>query len=371
MTEKRHLYMDIQQKIKHDIRALPPHTRIKSRAQMIRTYGVTGTTIEKAISELVGQGFLYARKGSGTYITERSSRSVAHDSFARLSKHDARRVASWAVVVPDVLDDFYTAIIRGVEDVSQMQNANVVLCNTDNDPDKQAAYFEKLLTSGVDGLIVVPAISPKSMHEQFSQLQERGIPFVFCNRGIPGIEAPRVLTNNFQGGCLAAKHLISHGFRRIAFVSTPKYSVAEERYQGYLAGLYEAGLPIDSRLSMLLDYRDQEAAGREAGMAWFAMEHRPDAVVCFNDRVAQGVYAAAEKFGLRIGKEIGIIGHGDLQICDKLPIKLTSVRYPKYETGLKAAELLLRMINGDQLDKDAVIYLQSDLIVRESCGMHT
>ncbi|MDF2958918.1 MAG: transcriptional regulator, GntR family with LacI sensor [Paenibacillus sp.] len=360
-NKRGHLYVDIKEQIKADISHMAPHTRIPSRTAMMKRYGVTRTTIEKAISELAGSGYVYSVNGSGTYVSD----SLPEET----DQTGLEDIHTWGVLLPSITDDFYPEIVRGIEDLTHTHDIHMILCNTDNDAGKQHAYMEKLVKAGVRGIIVVPAITKEPTSESFRWLAAQGVPFVFCNRMIEGIEAPRVMSNNFYGAYLAVKYMAGLGFRRIAFIASPMYSVVDQRYQGYLAALSEAGLPAHGELAVMLDEPDQLKAGNEAAHKLFALgERRPEAVLCFNDEMAEGLYQAAGRHGLVIGKDIAVTGYGDTRICERLPVKLTSVRYRTYETGKHAADILLRILQGESSDGISSVILQPEISVRESCG---
>ncbi|WP_199615951.1 substrate-binding domain-containing protein [Paenibacillus alkalitolerans] len=355
-----HLYIDIKERIKEDIKHMAPHTRLPSRTAMMKRYGVTRTTIEKAVSELTGSGYLYSVNGSGTYVSDSMPEGSGRTGLA------ASR--TWGVVLPSITEDLYPEIVRGIEDTANVHGIHIILCNSDNDADKQHAYFEKLANAKVQGVIVVPAITRAPVSDSFDLLASRGIPFVFCNRIVDGVDAPRVLSNNFYGAYLASKYLTGLGYRGIAYIASPLYSVADQRYQGYLAALYEAGIVPRPEMAVMLDESNQKKAGYEASSMLFALKDRPEAVVCFNDEMAEGLYEAAKVAGLEIGKDLAVVGYGDTRVCDRLPVKLTSVKYGTYETGKHAAEILLRAMRGEAAGSAATVVLQPGMSIRESCG---
>ncbi|MBO9607160.1 MAG: GntR family transcriptional regulator [Paenibacillaceae bacterium] len=356
-SNNAYLYHEIKDKIKEETLHLPPNTRIDTRVKMMKKYNVTRTTIEKAISALIGENYLYSIDGSGTYIAERTDPPVNQS------------VASWGVILPNIVSDTYPEILRSIEDVANDHNINVVICNTDHSNEKQEQYIQKLVNSDIQGMIIVPAVTDEPATASFQLLTQKGIPFVFCNRGISDIKAPRVISNNFFGAYTATKHLIKLGYTRIAFLSLPRYSGSEQRYQGYLGAMYEAGLDVNMDYVIFEDKHHIENPGFETGKRLLRLDSPPDAVLCFNDKVAKGLYNAAGEFGLQIGVDLGVVGYDDSKLCETLPVKLTSVRYPKYETGSKAAEILLKMIAGEKVDPNYVIVLQPQLIVRQSCKL--
>ncbi len=353
------LYLKIKQNITEEIKKMRPHERIPSRVELVKRYDVTRTTVDRAISELIGEGYLYARDGSGTYVAEYTEVQ---------STNGKNNVVNWGVILPNIMHDTYPGILRGVADVASENDINVVIYNTDNDNEKQANYIYKLIDSDVEGIIIVPAIMGETNIKPFKDLAKRNIPFVFCNRGVGGITAPQVISNSFYGAYIATKHLILQGYSKIAFVSRPLYSTSSDRYQGYVSALAEANIELDEKYVVFEKSFFNDEPGYKSTKKVLQNNPRPDAIFCFNDETAKGAYKAIEQAGLQVGKDIGVVGYDNNYICESLPVKLTSVKFKTYEIGTKAAEILLAMVHGEKIQKNKIVILQPKLVVRESCG---
>lgn len=358
MENSNFLYLQVKRNIIEEIKELNPNERIESRTDLAKKYNVTRTTIDRSISELIGEGYLYSINGSGTYISEREAQVMDEGNDIQST--------NWGIILPNIMHDTYPGILRGVEDVTSANNINAIICNSDNDVDKQANYICKLIDSGIKGLIVIPAISENKDITPFNLLEEKKIPFIFCNRGVEGIEAPKVMSNNFYGGYIATKHLLEAGYNNIAYVSRLLYSASTDRYQGYTSALFEAGLNVDEELLIFEEALSEENPGYNSTKILLSKDKKPDAIFCFNDVIAKGAYDAIVEAGFKVGEGIGLAGYDDTSICEMLEVKLTSVRFKTYETGARAAELLLSKMNGESIHNNKIIVLQPELIIRES-----
>ncbi|WP_248924584.1 GntR family transcriptional regulator [Paenibacillus hamazuiensis] len=346
-------YMQVKERLIEHIAALKPHERLPSRTALSESYNAARTTIERAISELIGEGLLYARDGSGTYVAEGVRGTVRQERVG---------TCNWGLLVPDILHYIYPGIVRGVGDVASDHDVNLMICNTDNSYEKQTRHINKLIDSGVHGLIVVPAIYGTVDLQPFYRLKESGIPLVFCHRMIEGIQAPRVISNNFYAGYIATKHLLAAGFTKIGFISRPVYSASSERYQGYVCALTEAGIPLRPEWVVFESSFETDGEGYFSALRMLRGEDRPDGVFCFNDGIAKGAGDAAAELGLAVGTDIGVVGCDNTNICETMSPKLTSVKFQTYETGAEAARILLA--GAAQISQTLV--LQPELIVRES-----
>jgi DNA-binding LacI/PurR family transcriptional regulator len=357
-AENSLLYLKVKESITKDIKLMKPNERLPSRTELGKKYQVARTTIDRAISELIGEGYLYSRDGSGTYVAGNETPALVTDNNLN--------VINWGVIVPDITRDTYPGILRGVEDVANQHNINVVICNTDNEFEKQTNYIKKLIDANITGVIIVPALKGKVDMLSFQRLREKKIPFIFCNRGVGGVEAPKVIPNTFYGGYLATRHLIECGYRRIAFVSRPVYSITMERYQGYLGALLDAGMEINENY-VFFDESFDCRTGYENTKRLLTQTPRPDAIFANNDPTAEGAYDAVVEAGLQVGVDIGLVGYdNDSHICERLPVKLTSIKFKSYEIGSKAAELLWEISQGNNIPNNKTIIFNPELVIRES-----
>lgn len=352
MKNIQYLYQEIKQALIEEILAMPSDTRIASRASLMKRFSVTRTTIEHAISELIAEGYLYALNGSGTFVSPNISML-------------ANKSRSLGLLLHSITKDVYPGVLRGFEDVCSDNGYTVMICNTDNDPEKQNAALENLMNSGVSGVAVIPTTMPSDV-TPFRRMDERKIPYIFCNRVPSGMQAPLITSNSFYGGYIATKYLLDCGYRRIAFFSQTYYSTAIERYQGYVAAISEAGIPVDKSL-FVCGFRDndEETASRLADEL-VSRENRPDAVFCFNDRVTQVLYRACRRRNIAVGRDIAVIGYDNSDVCEYLDVKLSSVHFRPYEIGARAAETLINMLSGAAIPPTYIEVLHPELILRES-----
>jgi len=162
MNANKLLYEKIKRRILKSIKSLEHNKRIPSRIELAKEYGVTRTTIERAVSELIGEGFLYTKDGSGTYVSD----------LYKKETEKLNNVNQWGVVIPNIMYDTYPEILRGVEDVASDNKINTLVCNTDNNPQKQKQYINNLIDTGVNGIIIVPSIIEDGDTSIFCKLQK-------------------------------------------------------------------------------------------------------------------------------------------------------------------------------------------------------
>jgi LacI family transcriptional regulator len=267
------------------------------------------------------------------------------------------------IILPDSANPYFAEVVRGIEDTSFSQGYSVILCNSDNDLDKERLYTNVLLEKQVDGIIFVAAgLSGKNIHH----LKDRGIPLVLVDRRVPEVEADYVLTDNQGGGRLATRHLIDLGHRAIACIAGPEgIKLSSDRIAGYRHALEEAGFAIQPDLIIEGDFQFQ--SGYIAAQSLFGKRKEPTAIFACNDLMAIGVYRFAHEKGLRIPEQLSIVGFDDIRLAAFTHPPLTTIRQPKHTMGSTAAKLLLeRMNQRDSAPRLEV--LDTQLIKRESTG---
>jgi DNA-binding LacI/PurR family transcriptional regulator len=349
-------YKEIKNTLAAEIAKLHGNDRLPSRAELCKKLETTRTTLDRAINELVAEGVLYSRGGSGTYV------AGANEGISVYA-------GSWGVIVRDVREGIYANLVRGVENVAQSHGISIILCNSDSDFDKQEQYIKRLSHSGVSGFIIAPIVSPVAQenYRLFNQLTEMKIPFVFCNRNAEGINAPVVATNDFYGGYIATRHLLEKGYRNIAYIAYQKFRTSVDRCQGYMSALMEKGIAVNRKIIAIEDKSTSQPFGYEAMKNILNSGWAVDAVFCFNDKVTQGVYQAIAETGLRVSDDIGVVGFDNSDICEKSTPAVTSIANKILEQGTKAAEVLYKQINKEELSDFHFYLLHPDIVVRESC----
>lgn len=349
-------YLEIKHQLQELIETLPTGTKLTPRIKLCKQLDTTRATLDKALRELEVEGYLASRKGSGTYVS-----SIPSEKPVALE--------NWGVIVPNIMDPIYPGLVRGIENVAQSYGLSITLCNSDNSLEKQEMYIKRLILLGVSGFIIVPVVS-NSLDDAcrlYRQLCSGQVPFVFCNRGVDGIDAPVVTSNSYYGGYIATRHLIHNEYKKIAYISKTRYSTSIERLNGCISAILESGLEVRDEWMVLScgQGNDDDVYVRLRSM--LDKPQRPDAVFCFNDKIAAIAYRAVRDLGLRVSDDVGIIGYDNAEINEARSPALSSVAYKNVEIGEYASKLLFRMTNGERISDLGYTLFQPEVIQRESC----
>ncbi|MQA27857.1 MAG: substrate-binding domain-containing protein [Micromonosporaceae bacterium] len=268
------------------------------------------------------------------------------------------RTSLWGVIISDVGNPFFTALVRGVEDVAQSSRYSVVLCNSDEDPAKEADYVTVALAEQMAGVI----LSPSGAAEGVRKLLDAETPVVVIDREVPGVSVDSVLVDNEHGSAEATAHLLAGGYQAIACITGPAgISTADRRLRGYRQALTEAGRAHDETLVRHSDFR--ERGGYEAMASLLEAGSPPDAVFVANNLMAVGALECLVARGVAVPNQMGIVGFDDLPWADLVRPALTTVGQPTYELGRTAAQLLAERI-ADPGKEPATVVLKTELHVR-------
>ncbi len=274
----------------------------------------------------------------------------------------SNRTHMLALIVSDVTNPFWTTVARGVEDAASEQGYTVILGNTDENEEKQAAYLSVLLRKRVDGVLLVPA---RSTSEPVKMIQKQGVQVVVLDRAVPGAEVDIVRCSSLDGSHKLIGHLLGQGHRRIAVLAGPKtVSVSHERLAGYKRAFAEARVSTDDALIFHGEFTIE--SGQQMMNRVIESGVQPSAIFAMNNFIAIGVLKALHKLSLRVPEDISLVSFDDLPTSLVVDPFLTVVAQPAYEIGQRATQLLLQRI----ADPDGLLFqeviLPTELIIRRS-----
>lgn len=274
-----------------------------------------------------------------------------------------QRTHTIGIIVPDIANPFFPLVVRGVEDIAQQAGYSILLCNSDNQREKEENYVELLLSKRVDGILLTMA--PGRLTPLLRRmLADVKVPIVLVMRTSRDLKADVVLTDDHKGAFEAVAHLARIGHRRIALVSGPlEVSNGTARWKGYRDALEAHGLSYDPDLIAEGDYRTE--SGYRAGLV--LLPRRPDAVFVANYLMTVGFMQAADEMEMACPNDFGLVSFDDYPWLRCFRPRLTTIELPKYELGAKSAKRLLERISGGER-RCTIQKLAPQLCVRESCG---
>jgi DNA-binding LacI/PurR family transcriptional regulator len=306
------------------------------------------------------------------------TRQRVQEAARRLNYHPdatARRMASRRThVIGFVLrqspeqvfaDHFLPQVLNGFSRAAAAQGYHT-LFEPIPPEDKAGAYTRLIRERHVDGIVLS---GPRFDDPALLQIHAEGAPVVLLGQ-LPNTSIPFVDVNNVGGARVATAHLLGLGHRRIAFITNAPlaYTASADRLAGYRQALADASLPYDEALVRYGNFTPQSGQGAMAEL--LAVTPRPTAVFVASDTVALGALHTIRQHDLRVPEDLALVGFDDIPLAEFVVPPLTTIRLPAAGEGWGAAELLIRLIEGEDEIRNPQVLLETELIVRESCGAH-
>ncbi|MFN4293386.1 MAG: LacI family DNA-binding transcriptional regulator [Thermoflexales bacterium] len=275
---------------------------------------------------------------------ERAIQALGYRPSRMARSFRAQRSKFIGLIISDVENPFYTSLVRAVEDVAYAHDYSLLLCNSDEDPDKERAYIQFMADERVAGVIGSPASEAET---SFAALFDAGIPVVSVDRRSMRTPVDTVLLDHATAARDLARHLIAHGHRRIgAILPNTRITSGRERLAGFLQAMEESGLTPD--LALIYEGKGIEAFGAQATRALLDLPDRPTAIFTGNNLITLGALKAIQERHLRIPDDIDVAGHDEMPWMSLLAPGITVAAQPIREMGQLAMRLLLARIAGDR-----------------------
>jgi LacI family transcriptional regulator, repressor for deo operon, udp, cdd, tsx, nupC, and nupG len=265
------------------------------------------------------------------------------------------------VVIPDITNTFFSNVLRGIESVATAYGYQVLLGDAQNIEERERSYLDNLGQRKADGVILLTARTDQKVLEELSEQY----PVVLACEYYEGSNLPTVSIDNISSARKATEYLISLNHKKIAHISGPlKVVVGRDRLKGFYQAMAHHGLSVDSLLVQEGDFSYE--SGFNLMKKLLMLDELPTAVFAANDEMAMGAIKAAKSKGIRVPEDLSVIGFDDIKFASIFEPALTTIAQPTFEMGKKAMELLLKLINNEELEKDQFM-LADKLIVRDSC----
>ncbi|WP_165037932.1 substrate-binding domain-containing protein [Enterococcus sp. ZJ1622] len=302
--------------------------------------GVSITTVSLILN---GKEERFSQQTVQKVLAAKEALGYQPDYFAR--QMITKETKTIGVLVPDITNPFFSTLTRGIEDILYQQHFVTILCNADSDHQKEIEYLFELTRRGVDGFIIATsAVTTNAINEN---LKKQGRPFIVLDQKKSEGFSDSVRTDDFRGGYLAGMHLLSLGHKEIALVypENPPENV-QERIEGFKSALDVYQISYDHLLLLPTHFSKQGGYDVVSGL----LDSSATAVFSLNDELAFGLYRGLEEAGKRVPEDYSIIGYDNVDMCEYVKPKLTTIAQPIFELGQASAQLLLDRIHFPEKD---------------------
>lgn len=298
-----------------------------------RVAGVSKSTVSRVLG---GGPVSEAVRGR----VEAAIRQTGYHPNLQARRLRARHTGIIGLIVADIRNPFFTALIRAVEEMAYREGLRVTLCNTDEDPEREALYLQLMHEERISGLIFAPTRTTVGRLERLAL----DYPTVLVDRAAPGGSIDSVVLDNPAAMAGLVEHLVARGYRRIGGLFGSTSTTAAERRDGYLAAMRTHGLEPD--------YHEVEPTA-EAAIAtvdqWLAGPSRPEALVASNSLLLMGALKAARSAGLAIPDALALAGFDNERWTELVEPGITVIEQPVEDMGRAAMSLLLERLRAPEL----------------------
>lgn len=273
-----------------------------------------------------------------------------------------RKTRTIGMIIPDVMNLFFSELARGIEDAAEKKGYTVILCNSDNKRSKEVKYLQMLQEKMVDGIIMTT-----SENSNYDSIRFNHIPLVFLDRDVDidkkvDHRIGRIMVDNKEGTYHATNYLIERGCRNIGMISSSNLTRSSaERIKGYENAILEKNLLVDKDRIFLESYTIESGY---KGVNTILKRSNIDGIVCGNDLIAIGAIKALREIGIKVPEEVKVVGFDDIQIAKYMDPPLTTVKQPIYEIGEEAINMLISLINKEDIERIKI--LNTNLVKRGS-----
>ena len=274
-----------------------------------------------------------------------------------------------AVVLPEVADSFFSQAINGIESVAQEKGYHVLIYLTHESFNREETILKEFQSGRVDG-ILISVSGETSQSDHIKKVIASGIPVVFFDRVCEDVETAKVITDDFECGYKATRHLLEQGCERIAYLSvSSNLSISNNRMEGYQKALADQHLKkIQSEVIICGNDPDENYNIIKQALN---KKERPDGIIACVEKFTSSIYIACNDLGLTIPDQVKVISFTNLQTALILDPPLTTITQPAFEMGKTAASVLFKALGGKNLTPEAEkVIIPSTLHIRNSTGLN-
>ena len=299
----------------------------------------TRIKVEKVIKELN-----YIPNSSARYLTSKKSNILS-------------------LIITDITNPFFTKLARGAEDKAKEMGYRLLLCNSDEDINKESDYINMLISTGVDGVMITPSEDASSRNLQ--TLNKCNIPFILLDRKITGINCDEIHGDSHNGTRKVLEYLIEKGHKRIAIINGPlNISTARERQDAYIDILTSYNLPIHEDFILQSHYKNEST--NISTLLSMPLDEQPTAIFAANNFIAINTIKELRAQKVRVPEDISVVCFDDLDPSLDLNPFLTVAAQPAYTFGFMGAQMLIERIEKTAPLEFKKVVLPSELIIRNS-----
>ncbi len=305
--------------------------------EIAKEFGVSPSTVSRALSGKPG----VSKRLREQIIKVAEEMGYRPDFLAIALKKGTTRTIG--VLIPELSGSFFAEIVSAMEKALFHLGYRLLLCSTEDDPEKEAEQIKTLINQRVEGILAAPVSTKANVNLFKSLLEEYKIPVVFFDRLVEGIDTDFVISDNEEGMRMIIEYLISKGHKKVAFIHPLKGTyTGEARLKAFLK--YKSQLEMKEE--WIKDGNSNEYQAHDVFINIMSLRDKPTAIVVGNNLMTLGVLKAAKELNIKIPDEVSIVSFDDAYWNEIFDPPITCVKQDPQQIGLIAATILLDRIKN-------------------------
>lgn len=264
----------------------------------------------------------------------------------------SKKTTTVGVIIPDISSVFFSELARGIEDIATMYKYNIILCNSDQNKDKEIHLIHTLLGKQVDGIVFMGG---KITEEHVEEFKKSPVPIVLAATIEEQGVIPSVNIDYEQAVFEVISQFAEDGHKKIGFVTGPLKDPinGEHKLKGYKEALQHAGLEFNEDLIAIGDYTYE--SGKEAAAQFLEQNERPTAIYTGADEMALGVIHEIQDRGMSVPSDVEVISNDNTRLAHMVRPTLSTIVQPMYDIGAVAMRLLTKYMNKEKVEERTVV----------------
>lgn len=264
----------------------------------------------------------------------------------------SKKTTTVGVIIPDISSIFFSELARGIEDIATMYKYNIILCNSDQNQDKEIRLFNTLLEKQVDGIVFMGG---KITSAHLDHFEKSPVPVVLAATVDEQGQTPSVNIDYKQAVYEVVRDLIAGGHKKVGLLSGPLTDPINGHYkfEGYQRAVEEAGISFNDEYVIVGDH--SYYSGIDAARTFLDMKEKPTAVMTGSDEMGLGVIHGVQDLGYRVPEDLQVISFNDTRLAQMVRPTLSTVVQPMYDIGAVGMRLLTKYMNDEQVDDHVVV----------------
>lgn len=321
---------------------------------------VSSTTVSRVLND---SGYVKEETKKRILLAIKEKNYVPSAIARSLSKSETNTIG---VIVPDITNAYFGEVIKGISDIAEKNNLNIILFNTDNYLEKEIHALELLREQRIKGIIMTPGFGEEKFNEAYIKtIDNLNIPIILVSADIKFTKLNGVLVDNVKGGFDVTKLLIKEGHTKIGIMTGLLSSQpVADRLKGYKKALEENNIPLKNKYIYHGDFKLDKAY--ELTKNLFREKDRPTALITCSNMMTMGVIKAIKEENRDIPKDLAIVGFDKIDFLDIVGVNITYVEDSPLELGKLSMDMLCDIISNPENKSIRSLVIAPQIIIKGS-----